>query len=53
MIFEGQVDETDVILLKALEIEVSLGAINNQSLTANLRFIAPKVLISKAQLNLK
>ena len=43
MIFEGQVDETDVILLKAgSEIKVSLGAINNQSLTANLRFIAPK-----------
>ncbi len=43
MIFEGKVDEAEVgKLLVGMPLEVNLGAIENQSLEAKLKFIAPK-----------
>ncbi len=43
MIFEGQVDEGEVGKLElGMPLEISLGAIENQTFNANLRFIAPK-----------
>lgn len=43
MIFEGQVDEGEVGKLElGMPLEISLGAIENQTFDANLRFIAPK-----------
>jgi HlyD family secretion protein len=43
MIFEGKVDEAEVGKLKVgMPLEVNLGAIEDQSLEAKLKFIAPK-----------
>jgi HlyD family secretion protein len=43
MIFEGKVDEAEVgKLLVGMPLEVNLGAIEDQSLEAKLKFIAPK-----------
>ena len=43
MIFEGKVDEAEVgKLIVGMPLEVNLGAIENQSLDAKLKFIAPK-----------
>ena len=43
MIFEGKVDEAEVgKLIVGMPLEVSLGAIEDQSLEAKLKFIAPK-----------
>jgi HlyD family secretion protein len=43
MIFEGKVDEGEVAKLKiGMPLEISLGAIEDQKLEANLKFIAPK-----------
>jgi HlyD family secretion protein len=43
MIFEGQVDEGEVGKLElGMPLEISLGAIENQTFEAKLRFIAPK-----------
>ncbi|TRZ45769.1 efflux RND transporter periplasmic adaptor subunit [Robertkochia solimangrovi] len=43
MIFEGQVDEAEVGKLKVgMPLKISLGAIQDQELDAELRFIAPK-----------
>ncbi len=43
MIFEGKVDEAEVGKLKVgMPLEVNLGAIEDQSLKAELKFIAPK-----------
>ena len=43
MIFEGKVDETDVASLRVgTPLTVSLGAVENQKLSAKLTFIAPK-----------
>tara|TARA_Y100000389_G_C17436154_1_gene505674 strand:- start:820 stop:1947 length:1128 start_codon:yes stop_codon:yes gene_type:complete len=43
MIFEGKVDEAEVGKLKVgMQLEVNLGAIEDQSLEAKLKFIAPK-----------
>ena len=43
MIFEGKVDEAEVgKLIVGMPLEVSLGAIEDQSLVAKLKFIAPK-----------
>ena len=43
MIFEGKVDEAEVgKLLVGMPLEVNLGAIEDQSLDAELKFIAPK-----------
>lgn len=43
MIFEGKVDEAEVGKLKSgIEIEISLGAIENKKFPAKLNFIAPK-----------
>ena len=43
MIFEGKVDEAEVGKLKVgMHLEVNLGAIEDQSLEAKLKFIAPK-----------
>ena len=43
MIFEGKVDEAEVgKLIEGMPLEVNLGAIEDQSLEARLKFIAPK-----------
>lgn len=43
MIFEGKVDEAEVASLRiGTALKVSLGAIEDQELSANLKFIAPK-----------
>ena len=43
MIFEGKVDEAEVASLKVgTSLKVSLGAIEDQELSASLKFIAPK-----------
>jgi HlyD family secretion protein len=43
MIFEGKVDEAEVgKLIVGMSLEVNLGAIEDQSLEAKLKFIAPK-----------
>ena len=43
MIFEGKVDEAEVgKLIEGMPLEVNLGAIEDQSLEAKLKFIAPK-----------
>ena len=43
MIFEGKVDEAEVgKLIVGMPLEVNLGAIEDQSLEAKLKFIAPK-----------
>ncbi len=43
MIFEGKVDESEVgKLIVGMPLEVNLGAIEDQSLEAKLKFIAPK-----------
>ena len=43
MIFEGKVDEAEVGKLKVgMPLEVNLGAVEDQSLEAKLKFIAPK-----------
>ena len=43
MIFEGQVDESEVAKIRVgTNLEVSLGAVPDQVFDANLRFIAPK-----------
>ena len=43
MIFEGQVDESEVAKIRVgTNLEVSLGAVPDQSFDASLRFIAPK-----------
>lgn len=43
MIFEGQVDEGEVGKLKiGMPLEISLGALENETFDAKLRFIAPK-----------
>ena len=43
MIFEGKVDEAEVgKLIVGMRLEVNLGAIEDQSLEAKLKFIAPK-----------
>lgn len=43
MIFEGQVDEGEVGKLEVgMPLEISLGALENQSFDATLKFIAPK-----------
>ena len=43
MIFEGKVDESEVVKLKnGMPLDINLGAVQNQKFNANLRFIAPK-----------
>ncbi len=43
MIFEGKVDEAEVASLRiGTALKVSLGAVEDQELSANLKFIAPK-----------
>lgn len=43
MIFEGQVDEAEVSKLKMdMSLLISLGAINNKTFNAKLRFVAPQ-----------
>jgi HlyD family secretion protein len=43
MIFEGQVDEAEVANLKmGMPLKISLGAINDVTFDANLRFVAPQ-----------
>lgn len=43
MIFEGQVDEGEVAKLEiGMPLEISLGAVEDKTFNANLRFIAPK-----------
>ena len=43
MIFEGQVDEAEVGKLEiGMPLEISLGALQEETLNANLKFVAPK-----------
>ena len=43
MIFEGQVDESEVGKLKInMPLSISLGAVDDKTLEATLRFVAPQ-----------
>lgn len=54
MIFEGQVDEAEVGKLKLdMPLKISLGAIQDKELDANLKFIAPKGLEEQGAVQFK